>query len=336
MNAQPRVAVVILNWRRPEDTIACIGSVFDLVYGALDIMVCDNDSGDGSEETIRTFLLRELPAVNRRRAIAGYPPFAFEDTARGTASQAPGQRLVLIQTGRNGGYAFGNNVGIKAAMAVDAVRYVWIINNDTLVDPAAVGALVDRMRQDDRVGLCGSLVLYLDDRRSVQTLGGGKFLIWRARGEQMGSGQDLSDLPSPAEVERSLDYVNGAATFVSRELIDAVGLMDEGYFLYFEEIDWARRARRAGFRLGYADQARVFHKVGAATGSSDDQAATASSVYYAERSKFRFLRKHHPLSLALAYPLMLRAVATRLLQGRREAAAAMLAGAAGITRQPKR
>lgn len=335
MSSEPRVAVVILNWRRPEETVGCIASVFDLAYGNLDIVVCDNASGDGSEEAIRAFLLRELPEVNRRRAAAGHAPFVLEDGADAAWDEAlhDRQRFILIQTGRNGGYAFGNNAGIRAALAVAAVRYVWILNNDTAVDRDSLGALVEHVRRDGAIGLCGSLVLYLDDRRSVQTLGGGRFLIWRARGEQLGSGLSPADLPSVDEVERKLDYVNGAAALVSRELIETVGLMDESYFLYFEEIDWARRARRAGFRLGYAPQALVYHQVGAATGSADDRSPTASSIYHAERSKFRFLRKHHPLTLVLAYPLMLRAVASRLVRGRTAAARAMFSGALGL-REP--
>jgi GT2 family glycosyltransferase len=331
VGTQGRIAAVILNWRRADDTIACIASVAALDYENLDIVVCDNDSQDGSIEKITAALTAMLPAINDARKCRNWRPFLIEDNALGgplsPTINPKVQRLCLIQTGKNGGYAFGNNVGIRAAMKAADLEGVWILNNDTIVKPDALAALTSWVSADSTIGICGALVLYLNNPNIVQTLGGGRFLKWRARGEQLGTGIARDTLPDYADVEASLDYVNGAAAFITTRAIQSVGLMDEKYFLYFEEIDWATRVKAAGLRLGYCPQAIVYHKVGASTGTSDDATPSGSSIYYAEKSKFRFLRKYHPAILLIAIPLMLRAVGYHRLKGRHEEAKAMLCGA---------
>jgi GT2 family glycosyltransferase len=150
----------------------------------------------------------------------------------------------------------------------------------------------------------------------------------RARCEQIGTGYFRSALPDAAAVEAQLSYVNGAAALVSRRMIEAAGFMDEGYFLYFEEIDWAERANDAGFRLGYCPEALVYHKVGVTTGTVDGISQSLLPVFYQERSKIRFLRRRHPSILLIAIPLTFKAALGRLLKGHFAAARAYLCGAA--------
>lgn len=328
---QPRVAAIILNWRRAQDTIDCVRSVAALEYDNLDIIVCDNDSQDGSLEAIVGGIQDALPAINGARDERGLRPFSAEERAVGDIPDhdANRRRLWIAQTGHNGGYAYGNNVGIRLGLAAPDVDYVWVLNNDTVVDPGALTALVAKVQADPTIGLCGALVLYQDSPDVVQTLGGGRFRPSRARCEQIGTGLSRSALPAPETVEAEMSYVNGAATLASRAMIDAVGVMEEGYFLYYEEIDWATQARAAGFRLGYCPDAIVYHAVGAATGSNDAGLPSPMSTYYMERSKFRFLRRHHPTVLAVAYPLLAKAALLLTAKGHRQHAKAMLAGARG-------
>jgi hypothetical protein len=240
--------------------------------------------------------------------------------------------ITLIATGRNGGYAFGNNVGIRHALRDPAIRYVWILNNDTVVTREALRALVACMEAAPDIGLCGATVLYLERPDRVQALGGGRFLPMRARAEQIGT--DLAaDAPiDAARIEAQLSYINGAATLARREMIERVGPMDEDYFLYWEEMDWATRMRAAGrYRLGFCADAVVYHRVGAATGTSDHALPSLSSTYWMTRSKFRYLRRHRPHLLAIAYPLLAKAALGEVRAGRHGRARVMLRAAFGLS-----
>jgi GT2 family glycosyltransferase len=330
----PRVTVVILNWRRPDDTIACAASVMALDHAALDVIVCDNDSGDGSLDRIEAELRARMPAINAARAgrgRAGFAPIRREPGASALPGEGP--RLWLVQTGRNGGYAAGNNVGIRLALGDPDTAFVWVLNNDTVVAPDALTRLLERMAEDPRIGLCGAVVRYLGRENEVQSLGGGRFLPMRARCEQLGEGADAGTSIDIAATEAALSYVNGAAVLARRSFLEQVGLMDEGYFLYWEEMDWATRMRRhSGFRIGIAPEATVYHQVGAATGSSDHGLASPSSVFWMTRSRFRFLRRHHPWLLPIAAPLLLKAVAREATARRWARAAAMARGAVASVR----
>jgi len=331
--AHPRTAAIVLNWRAAADTVQCALSVARLDHENLDIIVCDNASGDGSFEAIQAGLAEHLPTINEERIARGMRPFvqgALEapDLPAPSHGDDATRRLWVVQTGRNGGYAAGNNVGVRLALAEPDVAYVWILNNDTRVEPDALTRLLERMAEDPAIGICGAKVVYLERPDLVQSLGGGRFLRGRARCELLGKGSPADAPVDAAAIEASLSYVNGAAALVRRSLIETVGYMDEGYFLYWEEIDWAVRA--AGrFRLGYCDAAKVYHRVGMSIGTSDEGRSSMLSDFYLTRSKFRFLRRHYPGLVLLALPNLGRAVVRELRAGRRERARNLLVAAVG-------
>ena len=283
-----RVAAIVLNWRRPLDTVRCVSSLIALGRD-LDIIVLDNDSGDGSLGVIES----GLAAI-----IAGRPGVAF------------------IQTGHNGGYAFGNNVGIRVALERQDCEFVWILNNDTVVPgPASLDALCARMDADPSIGICGSTVVFADRPGIVQSLGGGTFNPLTGRCRPIGLGDPLSNPIDQEAVERRLAYVSGAAAFVRRAYVEAVGPMTEDYFLYYEEIDWAWRGKDR-FRLGYAADSVVFHAVGASIGTDDFGNSSAASRYYFARSTLKFLARRWAISLPIGAAMLVREALAELLRGR--------------------
>lgn len=283
---------VVLNWRRPADTIACVESLLRIDRD-LDIVVVDNDSGDGSLDRIAAEL-SPIVAAGGRYAVQRLQPGETPTVREAGAS------LVLTDSGRNGGYAFGNNVGIRLALGRIDCRYVWILNNDTVVpDGASLDTLLVKMAADPSIGICGSTVAYAGREGRVQALGGGAFESRVGRCTQIGNGASLSDPIDEAAVESHMAYVNGAAAFVRREFIETVGLMSEDYFLYYEEIDWAKRAG-GRFKLGYCAKSVVYHSVGASIGTDDFGNRSPMSAYYLTRSRLKFLKQHSPSSLPMA------------------------------------
>ncbi len=317
---------IVLNWRRPSDTIACVGSLISIGRD-LDIVVVDNDSGDGSLAAISQGLAPIVQATKGRYALLEAEGSEFVPT--------PGACVVtLVQSGRNGGYAFGNNVGIRLALTKVDCQYVWILNNDTVVrDRSSLDALLDKMVREPAIGLCGSTVAYAGQDGLVQALGGGAFDSRMGRCTQIGNGRCLADPVDEAQIEGSMAYVNGAAAFARRAFVEDVGLMTEDYFLYYEEIDWAKRS--AGrWKLGFCAESIVYHEVGASIGTDDFGGRSPLSAYYLTRNRLKFLARHAPRALPMAAVDLLKEVLRHLRRGERVQAGTMARAILGFSYRP--
>ena len=286
------VYVIVLNWNGAADTIACAQSVLALEVTPFRLVICDNASADDSVARLRNWASgRVSESVPGRPHLLELPnePNAWRHSIPAEGS------VVLIQTGANLGFAGGNNVGIRYGLARGDADFFWILNNDTTVAPNALGALVAKARSDAGFGIVGSTLLYHYRPTHVQVLGGCRFSAWTTRIAPVGWGKTAAEaaVTPENEVESQLDYVTGASMLVSRAFIADVGLMHEDYFLYCEEIDWAERGRRSTTRqwkLGYARDSIVLHKVGA----SANTGASKTSTRYFYASKIRFMKRFHP------------------------------------------
>lgn len=282
---RPPVFVIVLNWNGWRDTVECLESLFRLDYPDYRIVVVDNGSTDGSVEHICAWAdgheqvgLQHVPADLQGHVAPPIPKpipwlvvqcdsaWQLRDKSSTVGQNEPA--LTIIETGANLGYAGGNNVGIRYALAQGA-QYTWILNNDTLVDRRALGYLVRRMSLDQAIGLCGCTLLDYRDPHLVQAASGAYYDYRTGRQKNCGQGLTANTRLDTCEVEKSITYVVGTSVMVTRAYLQDVGLMNQSYFLYFEELDWAIRGKRRGFRLGYANDALVYHKQGASTGSSD-------------------------------------------------------------------
>ena len=287
------VVVVVLNFNGWQDTLGCVTSVLEADKpNKLSIVVADNASKDGSIE--------RLAAHFDTVAVQGVPlrRLTRSQADRGEHAHAPdGQvQLVLIDNGGNLGFAGGCNPGIRWAMAAQA-SHVWLLNNDTTIDPHALQALLDRFQARPEMGLCGSKLIYQDPPDMIQARGGAVFDPIRAIGRHLGVGERLADKEDVAVIESQMQYVVGASMMASRAFIEQVGPMTEDYLLYYEELDWAMRGRRLGFALGYAANSLVFHKEGATIGSSHRHHTSPLSLRFLTRNRLLFTRRFFPQHL---------------------------------------
>lgn len=310
------ICILILNWNNWQDTIECLESLQLLDYPSFEVIVVDNASTDGSIEKIKSWAEGKLPIISKfiEYSLDNKPlEVVYNDrkTAEGggesekekkLASLPPNKKLVLIQTGANLGFAGGNNVGIKYALAKDDFDYIWILNNDTVVAPDSLTYMVERMQEDEKIGICGSTLLYYHQPDTIQALGG-KYNKWLGLPNHIGEGLKKTDLSfkSQNEVEKDLEYVVGASMLVSKEFIQDIGLMCEDYFLYFEELDWATRAKDK-YKLGYAAKSIIYHKEGATIGSSSQpKERSYISDYYGIKNRLLFTKKFYPKKLPFVY-----------------------------------
>lgn len=298
-----RVAVVILNWNGWRDTIECLESVFRLDYPHYQVVVCDNGSEDGSLERIRAWAEGSLAASVDGPPWLSLPPGVVSKPvtyveysraeAEATGETARDAALVLIQTGANLGFAGGNNVGLRYMLARGNFAYAWLLNNDTVVRPDALRSLVRRMSEKPAAGMCGSTLLYYHRPDKVQAWAGGSYNRLRGVSRHLGVLTDASVLPNVAEVEADMAYVIGASMLVSQVFLRQVGVMNETYFLYYEEIDWACRAR-GRFDLAYAASSMVYHKEGGTVGSSHTGQPSLLSVKFLYGNRLKFARRFFP------------------------------------------
>lgn len=211
-------------------------------------------------------------------------------------------RVFIHRAPGNLGYAGGINAVLNALAPDPDWDAIWILNPDTAPEPAALQALKARAAQG--YGVVGSRIVLTHNQR-IQMYGG-RWRRWIARGWNIGLGEPASAEPDVAQVEAEMQYVCGASMYVVRPFIEAVGPMEEGYFLYAEEVDWC--LRRGSFKLGYAHGSVVHHHHGATIGSNHSRKARSSlSVFLDERSKLLLTRRFYPA----IFPLV--AISTLLL-----------------------
>lgn len=304
-----RAYILILNWNGWGDTIECLESVFRLDYPDFRVIVCDNASDNGSIEKIQEWadgrLNAYIPVTHRLRELS-FPPlpkpvryvmYDRTEAERGGDFSADSD-LILIETGANLGFAGGNNVGLRYALARDDFDFVWLLNNDTVVKPDALTWMVRRMEEQPDAGMCGSLLPYYYRAGRIWAQGGGYYDFWLAKPVAcVGFNLPLTEKLTPEKVESQMNYLAGASMLVDNKFLISVGLMSEDYFLYFEEIDWAMRARDR-FKLCYAEKSIVYHKVGSSIANFDDSVSlTSNSKAINMKNEILFAYRFFPVCL---------------------------------------
>ncbi|MBN1955546.1 MAG: glycosyltransferase family 2 protein [Anaerolineae bacterium] len=261
--------VVVLNWNLPQDTVYCIESVQAARLPGVEILLVDNGSTDNSLEQFQARF---------------------------------GADVAVIETGKNLGFAGGVNVGIAHALAAGAGS-VLLLNNDTVVDREMIRCLA-AAASSARVGIVGPVIYYFDAPERV----------WRF------ADREYRWLPTPLRVpDRVLrsagsrpfrvDYVTGCGMLVRRPVLEAIGLFDTRYFFYFEDADFCRRARQAGFDIYCAPQAQMWHKVSA---SARRQRPGARYTEAWGRAQFYRRHPHGPFPICALSYLLFKSVAITL------------------------
>ena len=223
--------------------------------------------------------------------------------------------IKVLSNSQNLGFAGGNNPGIQYALAHRA-DYVWLLNNDTTVSPDALSQMVDVAEQNPRVGAVGAVILDHEPPHRIQAWGGGRIRFW--------TGRSLH-LTAPG----TLEYITGASLLLRRETVRQIGLLDEHFFMYWEDADLGLRIKAGGWMLAVAEHARIYHKESVTLGKK----SVGMDIYF-NRSAVRFFRKHARYSLVPVVVGVGGRLLKRLLQGDWRRALAVLRGALSRTRGP--
>jgi GT2 family glycosyltransferase len=251
MNDLPNVSVILINLNQEHHTRECLRSLRSCSYRSREIVLVDNGSTDGSGFRLRD----EFPEV------------------------------LFIRNEQNLGFAEGNNVGIRFALARGA-QYILLLNNDTVVEPHFIEPLVARAQNDSSIAAQSGKILY-DVPNDVFWYAGGvlqrnrALVIHRGMGEKERGQYDDDD---------ETDFATGCLMFMTRQALTRIGELDDTYFAYYEDVDWCLRAQDVGYRIVYNAQSKIWHKV-SSTSSHD----SPLYLYLTMRNKLLFLRRHNGL-----------------------------------------
>jgi GT2 family glycosyltransferase len=237
-----KVTAVVLNWNRPIETVECVRSLQESGYSDLDIIVVDNASTDDSVARIQS-VLRGVP---------------------------------IIRSAINGGYAAGNNLGVRHALA-NGAAYVLILNNDVVVTPGFLQPMVNEAETDPSIGVVTCDARFQSDHsRSYPT--GGKVRFLRGAAVALNKQERSQRL--------IVDFVSGCILLVPRAVFETLGLLDERFFMYFEDYEFSRRVATA-YKLVYTPAATVYHLSG---GGDRWSVQTPTYLHYMARNRFLAFR----------------------------------------------
>lgn len=241
------VGIVILNYNNWEDTVKCVSSVIENVKCNYKIIVVDNCSVNQSYEELKN----RMP-----------------------------ESVVLIETGRNLGYAGGNNIGIKQAKDLKC-DYICILNNDTIATEDFITPCLDILISDNKIGFIGPAIIDYETQKIQST--GGTIHFLRGYADQKNNGKEISEVESKIYV----DYVGGACIIASYELLEKIGLIPECYFLFYEETEWCLNAKRCGYFNMCLTDTCIIHK-----GSVSVKSIDGLNIYLFCRNRVAFIRRN--------------------------------------------
>ena len=256
----PKISIVILQYNNSQDTLGCLGSVKELDYQEHEIIIVDNNSEAKHFNNVRFFVENEEKKFS-----------------------AP---LKLLASEFNGGYAAGNNIGVKYALEHGA-DYVLILNNDTRVEKNLLTKLVATCEKDKKIAVAGPML-----EENGQKTYGGKISWLRPELEH------LKSRINKFRDSRPHFFVDGSAMFIRRGTLEKIGLFDERYFLYFEDADYSMRILRSGYELKIISGTVVRHSSQAST----SKLGVDRLLRYHYRNAHLFNSKNGPLWVKIALP----------------------------------
>jgi N-acetylglucosaminyl-diphospho-decaprenol L-rhamnosyltransferase len=289
--ADVEVPIVIVGFGNADDIVKCLGAVArQRRCPNFGVFICENGGPRAFETLISALVEKGGPCEGP----VGSVELASGDFVRVCKLRlGAGQTAVTIGEARdNFGFAGGTNAWMRPLLAESGWTAFWILNPDTWPEPDALAELVEFARKRGK-GMVGSRLM-IPGRTDIASSRGLKWNKFTAQLMGVDMFAPVSPDPDPEDVERRMDSPTGPSMYVTRDCIERIGLMDESFFLYWEEVDWAMRAK-AACGIGYAHKSVVPHISGSSTGAVKDRAKrSAFSVYLGNRNQLHFVRRHHP------------------------------------------
>ena len=268
-----KVAIIILNYKNSKDTIECVESLEKINYKNFNIIIVDNDSKDDSVEILRNH---------------------FKD------------KHIILNSGKNGGFAYGNNIGIKYALE-NGADYVLLINNDTIVEDDFLNVLVETAEKDKGVAIATGLIMNYYDKSKIWYNGGE--IDWnKFYGYHLNERENFNVISE----EKEITFATGCLMLIRKDIFKNIGFLSEEYFMYYEDVDFCAKVQNKGYKIVYNSNSKIYHKVSASSGEEESPFA----IEWNTRNRLRFYRKYKKISkgkMKIMFPYFF--YSTRILKG---------------------
>lgn len=290
-----KVAIIILNWNGWKDTIECLESVYQIDYPNYNVIVVDNNSEDESLNKIRkycdgdinvesTFLdynLKNKPIKvfeYENLEVSGKKKLQKDENVQ-RYKNSEFKSLFLIKNTENHGFAEGNNIGIRFALNTLNSDYIFILNNDTVVEKHFLSELVKTAESSDNIGIVGPSVYYYNLNNVISYIGSNINLLTGSM-----THPHLDEVDTGLLTVEKMDCICGCSLLIKKIVIEDIGLLDPDFFLYYEDTDWCLRAKNKGYNLFYTPKAKIWHKL--------SRSFSLTAKYYGTRNQPLLIKKN--------------------------------------------
>jgi hypothetical protein len=262
------LAIILVNWKNYKDTEKCLSSLYKCVYHNFKIIVVDNESDPANSQDLKV----QFPNIE------------------------------LLKSYENLGFTGGNNLGIKHAINQGA-DYVMLLNNDTIVENNFISPLLNHLEQNPKVGAVQPKIFLLNDPKT----------IWNAGGQLNSSIMTTSSIGhnetdhGQYESPQTLDWITGCCILLRSEVINNVGMLNEQFFAYYEDVDWSLRIRDYGWQLMIEPESIIYHKAGA-SGKSEiksRQGTLSPIIHFFNIRNHLYLIRIHKSGISTLIPVFL-------------------------------
>jgi GT2 family glycosyltransferase len=263
-----KVSIILLNYNGYEDTIECFKSLEKISYPNYNIIIIDNNSPDKSALELDKYFTKN----NIKHKY-------FEDMEKLMPLQDKID-VVLIQSGFNGGYGHGNNIGIKYALNNNA-DYIMLLNNDTIVEKDFLEPLVEECIMDPEIGIISSQIFFYDKKDYLWSNGGTyNKITGKIRHKDYNKKNTIP--------QGKNSFLTGCLWLMPKTTLEKCGYINEEYFMYIEDLEYTFRVQKLGLKLRVSNKSKIYHKVGSSSGGE----LTNFSVYWRTKNYLKFMKKN--------------------------------------------
>jgi GT2 family glycosyltransferase len=310
----PKVYIILLNYNNWADTIECLESVLRNDYPNYQVVVVDNNSSNNSMEYLKAWAEGKLDVwvnpSNPLRSLSFPPvskpiPYVYytmeevengknfdleeklkSDILEGVTTKYP---IVFIQSGNNLGFAGGNNIGIRYALAKDDFDSVILLNNDTVIKKDTISILVNARLEFGKQAIYGGRIYYYSAPEKIW-YDGGKFNEWMGRTVHLNMGKLKAEVKNSQDI-KEVNFITFCYVLIPKFILEKIGLLDESYFMYVEDLDYSYKVWKYGYKLYHVVNSEVWHKVSASSGKEE---VSEFSAYWIMRNRVRFIISRLP------------------------------------------
>ena len=312
----PRVYILILNYKRWQDVVECLDSVFRSTYKNFSAIVIDNDSQNDSLQYLKNWADGDNTLQWKVEKPISYRCFHSQEINTSTYFD-PSTQLFFVQNENNVGFAAGNNIVLQSLLKEDA--YIWLLNPDIVIEKNTLSELVAFANTQPLKSIIGSVIKSYTNQDKILLYGGAKINFNSATVSLIENENKISDI----------DFICGGSLFTHSRHFREIGLLPQDYFLFWEEADWCYQAQQRGYKMLVCRTAISYDKISTSIGKG------FLADYYYTLNGLLFLKKYKKKKIGVASVFAILRFLKRIVNGKWSGAKGVFKGVLTFAKQNK-